>query len=326
MRSRAATSRYGPAAVDVRGLSRFLLVALAIAAVALSGASAGRAAKGKTPKASPSSPGAGSVAANFLECQPIQGPEWVWPPDNFPQSDLYQAKISSTLYESFVVNYDCTKARSYIQKLITEMLPNTTPGAQNQLLGAQAGGVPNFTCVAYPDANGRAYGGECKSGLVRFAWNYNAIWKGTPSGIDGRAAGAGFEPMAAIEYDTVLTPLGNDRYQLVVTNASGIGSIDAFTWAAPPQLSITGVTGTSGGPTCGLDNGSISCQGALAPPRCLCTGSGGAVTIEFTATGPVPTIVNGVPTVQGLSWSYMHITAMTPVPHLIPDVVQKPNV
>jgi hypothetical protein len=109
----------------------------------------------------------------------------------------------------------------------------------------------------------------------------------------------------------------------VISNTSGIGSIDGFTWAAPPQLTITGVTSTIGSSTCSLDNGAISCQGKLAPPLCLCTGSGGAVTIEFTATGAVPTIRNGVPTVQGLSWSYMRITAMTPVPRLIPDVVQQ---
>jgi hypothetical protein len=129
--------------------------------------------------------------------------------------------------------------------------------------------------------------------------------------------------MAGIEYDTVLTPLGDNRYRLVVSNASGIGTIDSFTWAAPPQLTITDLTSTSGGPSCQLTGGAISCQGKLAAPLCLCTGSGGAVTIEFTATGAVPTIRNGVPIIQGLSWSYMHITAMTPVPRLIPDIVQQ---
>src|SRR5262249_47515709 len=130
-----------------------------------------------------------------------------------------------------------------------------------------------------------------------------------------------FEPMAAVEYDTVLTPLGNGRYQLVVTNTSGIGSIDSFTWAAPPQLTITAMTSSSG--QCALVNGAISCTGKLAPPKCLCTGSGGSVTIDFTATGAMPTIVNGVTNIQGLSWSYMHITAMTPVPNLIPDAAGK---
>jgi hypothetical protein len=290
-----------------------LLAAVAIAVLGVAVVHGAQAAKPKP----------GAVKSNFSECQPIKGPEWVWPTDNFPNSDLFQARISSTLYESFVINFDCTKARSLIQKLIGETLPNTTPGAQNQLLGTQPGGVPNFLCVAYPDANGRAYGGECRSGLVRFAWNYNVIWKGIQSGIEGRGGATDFEPMAGVEYDTVLTPLGDGRYKLVISNTSGIGSIDSFTWSAPPQLTITDLNSTTGGPSCNLAGGSISCSGKLAPPKCLCTGSGGAVTITFTATGAAPTIRNGVSTIQGLSWSYMHITAMTPVPRLIPDVVQK---
>jgi hypothetical protein len=83
------------------------------------------------------------------------------------------------------------------------------------------------------------------------------------------------------------------------------------------------VNGTGRGSTCQLDNGSISCKGRLAPPQCLCTGGGGTATIEFTATGAVPTTNDGAPVVQGLSWSPMDITSMTPVPWLIPDVVQQ---
>jgi hypothetical protein len=268
-------------------------------------------------------PGANAAHANnFQECTPIKGPTWIWPPNNYVNSDLYQAKISSNLYESFVINYSCNKARSAILKLINETLPNTTAGAQNQLLSGQPGGIQNFTCIAYADANARAYGGECRSGSVRFAWNYNVIWHGVPGTSTGEA-GAGFEPMAEIEYDTVLTPLGNGAYKLVVTDASGIGSIDAFTWNGPPQLTITGVTGSSGSANCQFAGGAISCQGKLAPPVCLCSGSGGSVTIYFNATGAAPTMVQGHQVNQGLSWSYLHITAMTPVPHLIPDAVQQ---
>ena len=38
----------------------------------------------------------GSVPSKLAECQPIQGPAWRWPDDNFPKSDLYKATIGST--------------------------------------------------------------------------------------------------------------------------------------------------------------------------------------------------------------------------------------
>src|SRR4029077_15156017 len=108
-------------------------------------------------------------------------------------------------------------------------------GAQNQLFGTHPGGVPNFVCEGYADADGRAYGGECRIGLVRCAWNYNVIWKGVPSGVEGRASGTNFEPMAAVEYDIVLTPLGNDHYRLVVPEPGATGPIGWFTGRPPPR-------------------------------------------------------------------------------------------
>ncbi len=253
----------------------------------------------------------------FQECQPVVGRVWAWPPNNYVGSDLYKAKISSDLYESFVIDYTCAQARSETQKLISEILPNTTPGSQNVVH------IDGFTCVAFPDASGYAYGGECISGLVKFAWNYNVVWHGVP-GTSGGEAGAGFEPMGSVEYDTVLTPLGNGRYQLVVSDASAIGSIDSFTWSAPPQLTITAVTSTSHG-RCALAGGAISCQSKLSPPQCLCAGDGGSVTIDFTATGATPTTQNGHVVNQGMSASYLNITQMTPVPRLIPDAVTTPG-
>ena len=86
-------------------------------------------------------------------------------------------------------------------------------------------------------------------------------------------------------------------------------------------LTINAVTDTTGGPKCGLADGAISCTGKLAPPQCLCTGSGGSVTITFTATGAVPTIRNGVPLVQvKLVVHARHRD--DPGPRLIPDAVQ----
>jgi hypothetical protein len=278
-----------------------------------------------TSTASPAASSAGSITTQtarpvgFQECEPIVGRVWIWPPDTYTGSDLYRAKISSDLYESFVVDYSCSQARSETEKIINETLPNTAPGSQNGFY------IDGFSCVAFPDASGYAYGGECVSGLVRFAWNYNVVWHGAP-GTSGGEAGAGFEPMGTVEYNTILTPLGNGRYQLVVTDHSGIGSIDSFTWSAPPQLTITAVTGSSGG-QCQLMSGAVSCRGKLAPPQCLCTGDGGSLTVNFDATGATPTMKNGHVVDQGMSASYLNITQMTPVPRLIPDEVPvKPQI
>ena len=308
--SRQERSRCGPTRTAQRLPGAHLRVALIGAALAIIGASNMPAAYGARSIVR-SIATRTVVPVGFQECQPVVGREWVWPPNNYAGSDLYKAKISSDLYESFVIDYTCARARAETQKLISEILPNTSPGSQNGFH------IDGFSCVAFPDASGYAYGGECTSGLVRFAWNYNVIWQGVP-GSSGGEAGAGFEPMGSIEYDTVLTPLGNGHYQLVVSDASAIGSIDAFTWSAPPQLTITAVTGSSKG-HCQLAGGAVSCQGRLAAPQCLCTGSGGSVTIYFNATGATPTTHNGHVVNEGMSASYLNITQMTPVPRLIPD-------
>ena len=130
--------------------------------------------------------------------------------------------------------------------------------------------------------------------------------------------------MGAIEYTTVLRPLGGGRYELVVTNSSAIGAINQFTLAAPGGLTITAVTKSTGA-KCSLVGGAISCSGSLQPPKCLCTGSGGSATVEFTATGDATTMVNGHPVIHGPGWSYLRISQMTPVPYLVPDTPQVAN-
>jgi hypothetical protein len=253
------------------------------------------------------------------QCTPITGPQWTWPADTYQGSDLYNAQISSTLYEAFAINISCAQATTYIKQLITQTLPVTTPGAVSQL--SAGGGIP---CFAYPDKEGKAYAGECVSGSLKFDWNYNVQWHGVPDSTTGEG-GIGVEPMGTIEYTTILRPLGGTSYELVVQNSSAIGAINTFNWAAPPGLTITAVT-QSKGATCSLaQDGSIGCNGNLLPPTCLCTGSGGEATVWFTATGDQPTILNGHPVIHGLSWSYLHITVMTPVPYLVPDTPQKVN-
>jgi hypothetical protein len=256
--------------------------------------------------------GAGSTG--FQQCQPLEGPEWVFPTDSFNRSDLFNASISSDLYESFVVNFDCTQAAKYIGRLITQKLAVTTPGVFTRLTAG-----PGFSCIAYPDHNGRAYAGSCVSGSAKFDWNYNVMWHGVPGTSTGEG-GLGVEPMGTIEYSTTIYPLGGDRYELVVQNTSAIGTINAFTWSAPAGLTITAVTKSTGA-SCSLADGAISCQGKLHPPQCLCTGSGGEAVIEFTATGDQPTVADGHPVIQGFGWSYLRISQMTPVPYLIPDAV-----
>ncbi len=266
------------------------------------------------------SAGATSLRAEggVVQCEPIRGPQWIFPDDNFNRSDLYGASIQSTLYESFVVNMTCSQAAGFIKTLITQTLPIKTPGALNDLIAG-----PGYTCIAYPDKNGHAYAGSCVSGGARFDWNYNVMWHGVPDTSTGEG-GLGIEPMGAIEYTTVLRPLGGGRYELVISNSSAIGSINQFSWAAPPGLTITAVTKSTGA-KCSLGSGAISCQGSLKPPRCLCTGSGGAATIEFTATGDATTEANGHPVIHGIGWSYLRITQMTPVPYLVPDTPQVAN-
>lgn len=253
---------------------------------------------------------------SIVQCAPIIGPQWVFPPDSYTESDLYDASISSDQYESFVSEMTCSGAAPYIKQIIGETLPNTAPGTPNRLTVG-----PGFTCVAYPDKNGRAYAGSCSSGLALFEWNYNVQWHGVPDSSTGEG-GVGVEPMGTIEYETTLRPLGNDQYQLIVQDASAIGAINAFTWSSPPGLTITAVTGSTGA-TCSLVEGSISCQGNLLPPQCLCVGDGGEATIDFTASGGALSDLDGHSVIHGFGWSYLHITQMTPVPYLIPDRPQK---
>jgi hypothetical protein len=253
-------------------------------------------------------------SGGLKQCAPISGPTWIFPQDTSPNSDLLNASISSNLYEAFTIGMPCSLATSYIKGIITQLLPITTPGVINRFTNHY------FQCVAYPDRNGRAYGGSCINGGEKFDWNYNVIWHGVP-GSSGGEGGNGVEPMGTIEYFTTLRPLGDQKYELDVQDASAIGTIDQFTWNAPPGLTITAVTGSSGA-NCSLASGAISCSGHLATPQCLCTGSGGIAKIQFTASGDAPTVVNGHDVIHGLSWSYLHITKMTPVPYLVPDVPQ----
>ncbi len=115
------------------------------------------------------------------------------------------------------------------------------------------------------------------------------------------------------------------KYQLVIFNTSGIGYINSVNWLPPAGLTVTAITGVTGG-TCRLDQGDIACDAAapgLAPPKCTCQ-TGGLMTVNFTATGDEPTFNGSWWIYHGLVGAYMQITSMTPVPYHIPSFIQPP--
>jgi hypothetical protein len=247
---------------------------------------------------SPSSPAQPAVAVP-AQCPPVTGPRWVFPA---------AVRISSTRYEAFTVSYDCSKAASYIRRLAAVTLEDRTSGDESPL-----GGPPGFRCVGYADRLGHAYGGSCRRGSIEFGWNWNVLYRATEFTQSGERART-----STSEYLAVLTPLGKGRFRLRLGNTSGIGAIDSFTWTPPPGLTIRTLAGVAGGACRLRPGGSIACTGKLRPPRCLCGGEGGAVTLEFT--------VSGSRSSRGPSYApegQVRITAMTPVPYLIPSTPQE---
>jgi hypothetical protein len=112
---------------------------------------------------------------------------------------------------------------------------------------------------------------------------------------------------------TVVRSLGNDHFQLVVSNTSAIGFINTFTWVPPPETRIAAVTSSSTG-HCELSGGAISCKLALRPPTCTCNGSGGKVKIGFIAK---PRSKDA--RTHGFFGATLRIGYQTPVPYIIPS-------
>jgi len=110
-------------------------------------------------------------------------------------------------------------------------------------------------------------------------------------------------------------------YQIEVDNTSGIGYINTFAWVPPPNMTVTAITSTEGG-KCYIDgSGAISCTAGgkgIAPPKCTCL-AGGALLVNFTATGNAPTWNGQYWTYYGIVGDWTHITSMTPVPYHIPS-------
>jgi hypothetical protein len=140
-------------------------------------------------------------------------------------------------------------------------------------------------------------------------------------------SGVGVDPdamhKAGTDLSSVIRSLGNNHYQLVVTNTSSIGFINTFTWAPPAGATIMAVSSNS---DCRLLDGLISCSLALRPPTCTCRGDGGRVTIGFTAKARPgattsrygwPNSGNG--NTYGWTNAWLRIGSETPVPYVIPS-------
>ena len=122
--------------------------------------------------------------------------------------------------------------------------------------------------------------------------------------------------------DTILRYLNPmaGTFELYIYNTSAIGYINTINWLPPNGMTVTAITGSSGG-SCTLDAGDISCTAngqGIAPPKCTCE-HGGVMTVSFTATGDQPTYNGSWWIYHGVVGDYMQITSMTPVPWYIPS-------
>ncbi len=232
------------------------------------------------------------------ECPPVQGTHWA-----FPSATM---KAGSNLYESFATKISCSEVAVWTRRLAATTLADRTIGNSSPLRGPSG-----FTCYGYPDLGGHAYVGSCVKGSVFFGWNFNEMTipaytePGLPKTLGGSTDAQGS-----------LRALGRGKYRLTVQNISAKGTIDSFTYA-PPGLTISAVSSTRGGVCRVTSNGGISCTGRLRQPDCLCDGSGGALTVDFTARKkPGDT---GQPAFDGRT---LHVTSLTPVPHLVPSTKQ----
>jgi hypothetical protein len=248
----------------------------------------------------PSSSGARAAggAGQQHECPPVQGTRWV-----FPSTTM---KATSDLYESFATGVSCTEAALWTQRLAPKRVAAVI-GSSGSLSGPSG-----FTCYGYPDLHGHAYVGSCVNGSATFGWNYNemTIPAYTEPGLPKTLGGS-------TDVQGSLTALGHGRYRLTVQNISAKGIVDTFTWE-PPELTITAVDGSKGGVCRVTSNGGISCNGRLRQPGCLCDGSGGSLTVEFSARRNP-----GSSTQPGLDGRSLHVTSLTPVPQLVPSTKQE---
>ena len=126
------------------------------------------------------------------------------------------------------------------------------------------------------------------------------------------AANAAVPIRVDIPYSMLVTELGSGLYRIEVDNTNPTSFIKTFSWTPPGGMTVTAVTSSEGG-RCALSAGTIECTAGkkgITPPPCMCVG--GAMTVNFTATGRDPTFANGYWTHYGVVGS-MQITSTIPV-------------
>ena len=264
-----------------------------------------------SPKAVPTQDLVASAIGNHAfvppECAPVHSRRWVYPGT---------VTMSSTLYESFAIDYSCAQAASWTKRLARDVLPYSKTGNLIPLKGPAG-----YSCGAWPDATGHAYAGGCQKGTSSaFGWNWNVA-----NPHDYFAAGSNghleLSKGGGTDAESLLRTVGTNRYELDVANTSGIGYINRFLWSPPPGWSITALTKTTGG-TCKLVSAGVSCTGTLRPPACLCAGAGGAIVVDFTVDGTSRLTTGGKVRTFGSEGSGLVLKSMTPVPFLVPGTPQ----
>ena len=233
------------------------------------------------------------------ECAPLTGIRWSYPG---------QTRISSTKYELFAIHYSCTTAGTWAKRLAPLKIPVYRSGKQSQIQGP-----PGFYCTALPDASGHAYAGACQKGDAAFGWNWN-VANSRSALVRDEAGHYHVVNLAGSDAETIIKPRTKGHYQVYILNTSGIGFLDGFTWTPPAGWTITAITKTTGGSCRLAADGKVACRGHVVPPSCLCTASGGAVTIELAVSAPTSTKGRTF----GAVGAKLRITSMTPVPYLIP--------
>jgi len=96
-------------------------------------------------------------------------------------------------------------------------------------------------------------------------------------------------PIVVQPYAMVIRVLDDSagKYQVEIDNSNPTRFVSSFDWTPPSGMTVTAVTSSIGG-KCNLSSdGIVICKGLAAPPKSA-TSMGGAIIVNFTATGRQP--------------------------------------